>query len=268
MLTITGGPFIEDDLDQTIVKVGYKWWEYIDNYCYLLTASETEVTCRLPLDLNREAKEYEVIAFAATYEESNCEFDDCQFTFIASDQLPSVSSYSISYESSETAYVISIAGTEFTDAASDIQLFLNDIEQSVISATSSLVRVKVDEVESGLENNRIDFYFSVGIPNGYTELLDGATFAPVLLSLSTNLVSTAGSKIQAVVIGAGVSDELTLVNADSQEDVCLSSQILEYGILECELDPELNLFSRVTLSVREIVSGTIHACQNADTSLC
>lgn len=61
----------------------------------------------------------------------------------------------------------------------------------------------------------MDLYFSIGIPNGYTELLDGATFAPVLLSLNTNEVSIAGSKIQATIIGAGVNDKLTLVDTTS-----------------------------------------------------
>ena len=89
-LTVTGGPFTTD-LKETFVKVGYKWWEEIDHYCYLISATETEVTCRLPLDLNREAKEYEVIAFAATYEESNCEMaDNCLFTFLSADTLPEV----------------------------------------------------------------------------------------------------------------------------------------------------------------------------------
>lgn len=77
LLTITGGPFIPNDLKETIVKVGYKWWEPIDHYCYVEAVTETTVKCRLPLDMNREAKEYEVIAFASTFEESNCEFDKC-----------------------------------------------------------------------------------------------------------------------------------------------------------------------------------------------
>ena len=73
-------------MEETIVKVGYKWWEGIDHYCYVTRVKETEVTCRLPLDLNREAKEYEVIAFASTYEESNCEMlNNCMFTFLAAD---------------------------------------------------------------------------------------------------------------------------------------------------------------------------------------
>jgi hypothetical protein len=86
-ITITGGPFTSD-LEETLVKVGYEFWENIDHTCYVLSTTDTTVTCRLPLDLNREPKEYEVIAFASTYEESNCEINGgsgCQFTFISAD---------------------------------------------------------------------------------------------------------------------------------------------------------------------------------------
>ena len=54
VLTITGGPFTADPIE-TIVKVGYKWWEGIDNYCYVISVTESQATCRLPLDLNRQA---------------------------------------------------------------------------------------------------------------------------------------------------------------------------------------------------------------------
>jgi hypothetical protein len=78
-------------LKETFVKVGYKYWEGIDHYCYLISATNSEVTCRLPLDLNREAKAYELIAFSATYEEANCEVDNnCQFTFLAATALPEI----------------------------------------------------------------------------------------------------------------------------------------------------------------------------------
>ena len=53
--------------------------------------SETEATCRLAFDLNREAKGYDLILFASTYEESNCAVPDmptCQFSFIEAESLP------------------------------------------------------------------------------------------------------------------------------------------------------------------------------------
>ena len=91
--------------------------------------------------------------------------------------------------------MITVEGTDFTDAAEDIEFFLNDAEQTVVEATATSVKIRVDEVQSGLETNKIDLYFAIGIPDGYTELFAGATFSPVLLSLSLNEVSSAGSKI-------------------------------------------------------------------------
>ena len=142
-LTLTGGPFVAD-LDETFVKVGYKWWEGIDHYCYVISATDTTVTCRLPLDLNREARSYDVIAYAATYEESNCEMEDdegesdCLFTFLAADTLPVVTGPATAVFDSDTGeYTIIIAGTGFTDAAADIEFMLAGSAQTVLSATST-----------------------------------------------------------------------------------------------------------------------------------
>lgn len=127
-LTIQGGPFTTD-LTETIVKVGYKWWEDINFYCYMISATETEVTCRIAHDLNREAKEYEVIAFASAYEESNCEMqNNCLFEFLDATSLPEVTGpASAVFDSVSGEYTIVIPGTGFTDTASDIDFYLNDV---------------------------------------------------------------------------------------------------------------------------------------------
>ena len=65
----------------------------------------------------------------------------------------------------------------------------------MLSASSTAVVIQVDSVKSGLVNNPMDLYFTVGRPNGYTELLAGVKFTPVLLELSTNTISEAGSTI-------------------------------------------------------------------------
>ena len=144
-LTITGGPFTED-INETFVKVRFQWWDGIDHYCYVIAVWEDKVICRLPLDLNREPKAYEVIAFSSTYEEANCEFSQCLFQFVAANELPEVTSFSISYDSNEEAYMITVQGTDFTDAAEDIEFFLNDAEQTVVEATATSVKIRVDEV--------------------------------------------------------------------------------------------------------------------------
>lgn len=124
-ITVQGGPFTTD-LDETIIKVGYQWWDGIDHYCYLISATESEVTCRLPLDLNREAKDYELILFSATYEEGNCEMSNsCQFTFLDADALPEVTGPAVAeFDSASGEYTIKIAGSGITDAAEDIEFML------------------------------------------------------------------------------------------------------------------------------------------------
>jgi hypothetical protein len=94
----------------------------------VISVTSTQVTCRLPLDLNREAKEYEVILFASTYEESNCEMsNNCLFTFQAADTLPEVTApASAVFDQALGEYTIVITGTGFTDAASDIDFMLGD----------------------------------------------------------------------------------------------------------------------------------------------
>ena len=88
-------------------------------------------------------------------------------------------------------------------------------KQSVLSASSTEVVVNVDSVKAGLVSNSMDLYFSVGIPNGYTELLTGAIFSPKFLQLNINSISEAGSTIQATIKGVGVSDEITLIDSAS-----------------------------------------------------
>lgn len=115
----------------------------------------------------------------------------------------------------------------------------------------------------------MDLYLSVGIPNGFTELLDGAIFAPVLLSVNQKKISSAGSTIQAVVKGMGVNDEIILVDAASSSTLCLTSRVLEYGILECDTDPAFDFGAApIQLGVKEITSGVVSACQNTDLTQC
>ena len=62
----------------------------------------------------------------------------------------------------------------------------------------------------------MDLYFSVGIPNGYTELQSGISFEPKLIALSSNIGSQAGSIITAEVKGVGIDDKITLYDYVSE----------------------------------------------------
>lgn len=121
--------------------MGYAWWEYYDKYCYVISVSAdgTQVTCRLPFDLGRQAKEYETVVFASTFEEANCEMDNgCMFTFIAADQLPVVTGPAVAvFDQTSLEYQITIPGTGFTDTVDLVEFFLGTEAQTIVDVTST-----------------------------------------------------------------------------------------------------------------------------------
>jgi hypothetical protein len=107
----------------------------------------------------------------------------------------------------------------------------------------------------------------MGIPNGYTELASGITFAPKLLSLSASSGSAAGSVITAVVKGVGIKDKVTLYDEATGTDICASARFTAYGVLEC-VTIAAEIAAGTELSVMEVDSETIHACAATDASAC
>ena len=137
------------------------------------------------------------------------------FTFLAAASLPEVTGFEVEFDTNTNDYKITVTGIGFTDTSDQIDFMLAGEKQSVLSASSTEVVVNVDSVKAGLVSNSMDLYFSVGIPNGYTELLTGAIFSPKFLQLNINSISEAGSTIQATIKGVGVSDEITLIDSAS-----------------------------------------------------
>lgn len=152
------------------------------------------------------------------------------FTFVDDSTLPVLTSNAVaSFNTGTSNYELTITGTGFTDAASDIDFFLSGVEQTVLSASSTEVVIQVDSLNSGLTNNTMNLYFAIGIPANYTELDAGITFTPKLISLSASSGSQAGSIITAVVKGVGVSDSVTLYDSATTTDICTSSRVTAYG---------------------------------------
>ena len=101
-------------------------------------------------------------------------------------------------------------------------------------------------------------------------MLNGATFEPKLIQLSTNIISVSGSTIQATVKGVGVDDSITLVDIASSTVLCTTATVKSYGVLECELDSSFDFSAGIIdVGVKEIASGITHStCENADTTKC
>ena len=136
-----------------------------------------------------------------------------------------------------------------------------------MSATSTDIVVQVDSLENGLTTSTTNLYLAIGLPRGYTELQAGITFSPKLLSLSTSTGSAAGSLITAVVKGVGVNDQVTLYDDANGKNICQTSTVTAYGQLECLTIAEV-VAAATELSIKEVESGTVHACAASDSSDC
>lgn len=106
----------------------------------------------------------------------------------------------------------------------------------MVSVSATQIVVDVDGISSGTVAEQMEVYLGVGVVTGFDTLLNGVIFEPVLLSLTSSEGSEAGGIIRATVAGAGVNDNLTLVETGSSNPICQSATMIEYGILECVLN--------------------------------
>jgi hypothetical protein len=258
------------DIKENIVKVGDRWWDGVDHYCYMTeVVSPTEVKCRLPLDLNREANfGYDVIYFASTYEEGNmnCNGDVCQHTFIDESLMPNISGVEAIFNQNTEKYELVFTGEEidghFTPGnPEDVDVFVGGEEQTILSANDNEVRVQIDSLKGGEGREAIDLFFPKGIPRGYEEYMDGVEFAPALVGLSAAEGSIAGSEIEASIPGIGINDKLEdgtekfmLVNALTGDHMCTSVKVEEYGKLKCNTTAG-DLGSGIELAVMNMETG-------------
>ena len=70
--------------EENPVKIG-------DDYCIVESASETEIKCRMTVNLARPAQLAPLIVFVATFEEGKCNVPGgCEFDFIEMSNVPTL----------------------------------------------------------------------------------------------------------------------------------------------------------------------------------
>ena len=221
-------------------------------------------------DYTRNHGAADLIVFASTSEEAT--FADglfTQFTFVDSADLPTITSMNTGWSDTDLFYTLTIDGADITDAdISTVDVFLGGKEQEIVSVSPTEIVVKIVDLDSGLDASTIEIYTVEGLPNGLTETLftDGLTVDPQLVGLSMNTGSASGGIIYAVVEGAGVEDDLTLVDS-SGADVCTTATMKSYSLLECIMGA--NAYTTAEqFSVKATESGTTYSCGNSDVSQC
>ena len=108
------------------VKIGYEYISGTDHYCYIVTTSEYEITCRTADDSIREAGETQLIVFASTSEEATCnEAGGCLYSYLPLSDLPTLSSATTSYDEADQVYSIVITGSGMdAEVAEGIQIII------------------------------------------------------------------------------------------------------------------------------------------------
>lgn len=116
LVTITGENFSDEPLDNP-VKIG-------DNYCYVITTSPTEITCRTDLLTDQNTGDNIVLVFLKTSEEAaTLTGEDFMFTY----QTPSaeITDIQVAFDDSDFSHNVVVTGTGFD---STIQLIIDGHE--------------------------------------------------------------------------------------------------------------------------------------------
>lgn len=106
LVTITGENFSNEPLDNP-VKIG-------DHYCYVITTSPTEITCRTDMLHDQAAGEQIVLVFLKTSEEAGTlDGENILFNF----QTPSteISDFEVIFDDSDLKHKIVLSGSGFDD---------------------------------------------------------------------------------------------------------------------------------------------------------
>jgi len=107
LLTITGSHYGTVPSDNP-VKVG-------DNYCLVQETSEFEIKCRIDISSPTVASTADVIVFAKTYEEMQCNInagDGCVFDYV--DSTSTVTGITSSFDAATNSIMVTVTGTGFT----------------------------------------------------------------------------------------------------------------------------------------------------------
>jgi hypothetical protein len=218
-------------------------------------------------DWSREAGQEEVIVFAGTFEEATyADTNDRYFEFLDAAALPTITDVSADFTfSNSDKYKLLISGTNIQDTSTDtVEVFVGDVKQTTTIVSSNLVEVQIDDIPSGSTDQSLRVYFELGLPNDMNSF-NTVTFDPRFIGLTRTTGSNAGAVIQAKIAGVGTEDNITLID-ENNNDMCETSTVLRYGILECEV--AAGDHSNTQVRVKNLDTNGLYPCYNDDQSEC
>lgn len=217
LVTITGENFSDNPLDNP-VKIGA-------NYCYVITTSPTEITCRTDMLHDQMVNSELVLVFLKTSEEADTlSGEDIMFEY----RTPSteITDAQIIFDDSDFKHKVQLQGSGFDDT---IELVIDGYQQTLLSQDGSSATFEIVQLDSYMSEN-VQIFSSEGYPEG-AEIAHAVEFVPALLAIDPSVGSSAGSKIS--VIGSGFGLDANVGLKASGVDICDSVDVYEYGKFYC-----------------------------------
>ena len=127
--------------------------------------------------------------------------------------------------------------------------------------------IEISDVTSGLTALPLELYLWQGAPNNLGAIYDGRVLDPKFLGLEISEGSECGSIFNAVISGVGEDDIdlITLINADTEDDICESKRITAYGVFECTTSA---LVYNPAITVAISIDGNALACEGYNGLFC
>lgn len=224
LVTITGGHYGNVATDNP-VKIG-------DNYCLVESTSDSEIKCRIAIDSNTVASSAEVIVFAKTSEEMECNVAGaagCFFDYV--DGTTTISGMTEMLDTATNSIQLTVAGTGFTlgDVA-NTELWIDGKKQSTVDVQATTATFSlIDAMDTS--SSDIKVYFAEGSPSGS---IAQQMFTPALISISPAVGSSGGSRLTVTGVGFGPNTEnLNLYHVESSQEICFDVEVTGYGTFIC-----------------------------------
>ena len=166
LLTVYGNQFMEQE-GYSVIKLGKPSDSPADRYCYIEEVWRGEETtdsvsgiryssyvkCRVGTDYSRRPHSAQVLAYTSTFDEGSYapELQNYNFTFLATDQIPTVTSVSTLFTGLE--WELNLAGHSITDTFPDaVEVFVGGSQQTVRAVGPASLLVRIDHLDEGLSD--------------------------------------------------------------------------------------------------------------------
>jgi hypothetical protein len=231
LLTITGENFAPKDIQDNPVQISYNG-ALGSTDCFLISTSTTEIKCRVDTKNmeRKDAETAEMIVFLKTSEEAKCVSPACKYTYTSS--LPKVTSATAKWDETSKKWQLEVVGTSFVGTTANIEYYVDDVKQKVLSATATKVVFELQDLKD-VKPTKFMLYFPVGVPAGHALITAGFTLEPKLAKLVPNAGGIGGALVTATVGGVGTATTgLSLVDSKGAS-ICETIKVTAFATVQC-----------------------------------